>query len=115
MPIPELPGTGQVETFQSFRFRRLFHQGGSTVKETADEKAFADAVEQKWNHYQQKYTGLEQGYVGRVGAQDSEAAMDFVGGSANQYSRAEFSEAEEDLQGNLVQKGDPPALPGRHA
>ncbi|MFS1522775.1 hypothetical protein ACL7TT_01470 [Microbulbifer sp. 2304DJ12-6] len=104
--IPALPGTGEFETFQPFRFRRVFHKGGDgKVKETADEKAFADVVAQKWNHYQQKYSGLEQGYMDRVDAQDSKAAMDFAEGSANQHSRAKFSEAKEDLQGNLASAG----------
>ncbi|MEX2964617.1 hypothetical protein [Microbulbifer sp. TYP-18] len=102
----QLPGTGEFDNFQPFRLRRLFHKGGDNkIKETADEKAFADVVAQKWNHYQQKYSGLEQEFMDRVNAQDSEAAMDFAEGSANQHSRAEFSEAKAGLQDNLVSAG----------
>lgn len=104
--MDKLPGWGEFDQFQPFRLNRLFHKGGDgEIKETEDEKAFAEVVAQKWNHYQSKYPELEQKYMDRVDNMDSGAAMGFAEGSANRHVRSAFSDARENVRHGLNTAG----------
>lgn len=101
-----LPGSGEFEKFQPFKMRRVFHKGDDgKIEETEDEKAFADVVSQKWNHYKEKYSGVEQQYMDKVDSLDSEGAKTFAEGSANQHTQAAFSKAADDVRDSHTAAG----------
>lgn len=103
----ELPGSGEFDKFQPFNLRQLFHKGGGDgkIKETEDEKAFAEVVSQKWNHYKAKYGEVEQKYMDKVDSLDSEGAANFAKGSANQHTQAAFSKAQEGVRDSHTMAG----------
>lgn len=80
-----------------------------SVKETQEEKAFADIAAQKWKYYQDNFKPLEQAYMDDVNSLNTDGARDFASGVAGSATTAAYGEAANRAAKSLADVGINPA------
>lgn len=84
----------------------LFCKGDApSVKETQEEKAFADIAAKKWKYYQDTFKPLEKKYMDDVESLNTEEARSFASGSAASSTSAAFDVAQKQAASELTSAG----------
>jgi hypothetical protein len=85
---------------------RVFYKGKSqSVKETKEERALAEVAQKKWTYYNDNYKPLEDEYMEKVDAQDTDGARDFATGMAASATTAEFGGAAKQVASGMAEHG----------
>lgn len=85
---------------------RVFYKGkAATVKETREERALAEVAQKKWTYYKDNYQPLENEYMRKVDAQDTDGARDFATGMAASATTAEFGGAAKEVASGMAEHG----------
>lgn len=85
---------------------RVFYKGKSqSVKETKEERALAEVAQKKWTYYNENYLPLENEYMRKVDAQDTDGARDFATGMAASATTAEFGDAAKEVASGMEEHG----------
>lgn len=105
-PFEELPRFLPCPLFEKFGVQRVFYKGDApSVKETKEEQALAEIAEAKWGYYQDNYRPIENEYMDRVDAMDSEGSYDFVKGAAGSATSAAFEKPKSQMAEQYQQAG----------
>ncbi len=90
--------------------KNIYCKGDSgSVKETMEEKAFAEVAAQRFNFYKENFQPLEEKYMSDVEALDTDAARDFATGTAGSATSTAFDGARKQTSDALVSHGINPA------
>jgi len=88
----------------------LFCKGDApSVKETQEEKAYAEVASDKWRYYQDNFRPLEDAYMDDVNSLNTDGARDFASGAAASSTAAAFDEARQGTSQALTSAGINPA------
>lgn len=80
-----------------------------SVKETQEEKAFAEIAGKKWQYYQDNFKPLEQAYMDDVNSLNTDGARDFASGVAGSTTSAAYGDAVTKASRSLADAGINPA------
>lgn len=83
--------------------------GGSSIKDTPEQRQLAQVAAEKWNFAQEKLAPLENAYMESVGDMTSDANMSYIAGRTLQSQQQAVSDASEQVGMQLGKAGIDPS------